>query len=124
MTLPDGFVAHTGHAGLRDTGDDVAIVVAAGPCATAGVFTQSLFAGPSVEVSRSHLAAGDARGVVVIAKNANVATGPGGLADAREVVALAARASGLEPSQMLIASTGVIGRRYPCLLYTSDAADE
>ena len=113
MPLPQGFVAHTGRAGLRDVGDDLAIVVATGPCTGAGVFTQSLFAGPSIEVSRKHLTAGDARGVVVIAKNANVATGSAGLSDAYEVAALAACAAGLDPAQMLIASTGVIGRRYP-----------
>jgi len=49
----------------------------------------------------------------VVAKNANVATGAQGLADAREVAELAARAGGIEPRQMLIASTGVIGRLYP-----------
>jgi len=113
VPLPQGFVAHTGRAGLRDVGDDLAIVVATGPCTGAGVFTQSLFAGPSIEVSRKHLTAGDARGVVVIAKNANVATGSAGLSDAYEVAALAACAAGLDPAQMLIASTGVIGRRYP-----------
>jgi glutamate N-acetyltransferase/amino-acid N-acetyltransferase len=51
--------------------------------------------------------------VVVASRNANVATGPAGAADARELRELAARATGLEPDQLVLASTGVIGRRYP-----------
>jgi glutamate N-acetyltransferase/amino-acid N-acetyltransferase len=113
VALPRGFVAYTGHAGLRDAGDDVAVVVATGACSSAGVFTKSRFSGASVELSRPRVAAGDACGVVVVAKNANVATGSQGMADALEVAELAACAGGVEPHRMLIASTGVIGRRYP-----------
>jgi glutamate N-acetyltransferase/amino-acid N-acetyltransferase len=106
-------VAHTGHAGLREHGDDVAIVVSTTACASAAMFTRSLFEGPSVTISRPRAAAGKARGIVVVAKNANVATGDRGLSDAREVALLAAQAGGVDAEEMLIASTGVIGRPYP-----------
>src|SRR5699024_2563257 len=72
-----------------------------------------LFAGPSVVLSRDHTAGGRARGVVVVAGNANVATGEQGMANAREVLDRAAGAAGVEPEELLIASTGVIGRQYP-----------
>ncbi|HMT48831.1 bifunctional glutamate N-acetyltransferase/amino-acid acetyltransferase ArgJ [Dietzia sp. UBA5065] len=112
--LPAGFRAHAGAAGLRDSGDDLFVVVNDGPSpASSAVFTRSLFAGPSVVLSRANAASGRARGVVVVAKNANVATGEQGLADAREVLERAAGAVGAAPQDMLIASTGVIGRRYP-----------
>ena len=113
VELPSGFVAHTGHAGLRDEGDDVSVVVCERPCATAGVFTRSRFAGPSVLISRKRVAAGSARAFVVVAKNANVANGEQGDADAEEVTRLVADAVGLEADEVLIASTGVIGRPYP-----------
>jgi glutamate N-acetyltransferase/amino-acid N-acetyltransferase len=78
------------------------------------VFTQSLFVGPSVTLSRVRIGAGGAaRGVVVVAKNANVANGAQGRRDAEEVTELVAGRLGLEPDQVLIASTGVIGRPYP-----------
>ena len=77
------------------------------------MFTTSSFAGPSVIVSREHLVAPSARAVVVISKNANVATGVDGLANAREVVGGVAAALGCAASDVLIASTGVIGRQYP-----------
>jgi glutamate N-acetyltransferase/amino-acid N-acetyltransferase len=111
--LPEGFVAHTGGAGLREDGEDVAVLFATGDCSGAGVFTKSLFAGPSVTMSRERLAAGRARAVVVIANNANVANGPRGRKDAEEVTALLAARLGIHPEQVLIASTGVIGRPYP-----------
>ena len=50
---------------------------------------------------------------MVISKNANVATGAEGLANAREVVEGVAAALGCQASDVLIASTGVIGRQYP-----------
>ena len=49
------------------------------------MFTKSRFAGPSVTLSRGHLANGLAQAVVVISKNANVATGQQGHDDASEV---------------------------------------
>ncbi len=114
IPLPAGFRAHAGAAGLREEGDDVFVVVNDGPSpASSAVFTRSRFAGPSVVLSRENAAGGRARGVVVVAKNANVATGEQGMADAREVLEHAAAAVGTAPGEMLIASTGVIGRRYP-----------
>lgn len=114
IPLPAGFRAHSGAAGLREEGDDVVVVVTDGPApASSAVFTRSLFSGSSVVLSRANAASGRARGLVVVAKNANVATGEQGLADAREVLDRAAGAVGVAPEDMLIASTGVIGRRYP-----------
>ena len=113
LPLPRGFHSHVSNIGIKDGTDDFTVVAADAPCTSAGVFTQSSFAGPSVLVSRRHVAAGTARAMVVISKNANVATGEQGLADAEEVVAGVAQALGCAPSQVLIASTGVIGRAYP-----------
>ena len=113
ILLPQGFRAHVTNVGIKDTTDDFTLVVADESCAAAGLFTQSRFAGPSVLVSREHVADGRALGVVVISKNANVATGEEGMNNAREVVAGVARAIGCNDKEILIASTGVIGRQYP-----------
>jgi glutamate N-acetyltransferase/amino-acid N-acetyltransferase len=112
--LPSGFVAHVGYAGLRAGGaNDIAVLRSLGPCASAGVFTKSRFSGPSVELSRPRAAAGTASAIVVVASNANVATGARGQADAAELAALAAAAGGVQATEQLVASTGVIGRHYP-----------
>ena len=106
LALPTGFIAHTGHAGLRDEGDDVAVIVSTRPCTSAGLFTQSRFEGPSVTLSRPRAASGRARAIVVVAKNANVATGHQGLRDAEEITAAVAAAVGVPVDEVLIASTG------------------
>ena len=113
VPLPRGFHAHVANVGVKDATDDFTVVAADGPCVAAAVFTQSSFAGPSVVVSRRNVADGVARAMVVISKNANVATGAQGLADAEEVAAGVARSLGCSPAEVLIASTGVIGRTYP-----------
>jgi glutamate N-acetyltransferase / amino-acid N-acetyltransferase len=112
-SLPAGFACHVANIGVKDTTDDLVVVAADRPCTTAGVFTKSRFAGPSVVVSREHVTDGSARAVVVVSKNANVANGPDGAADARELVAGVAGRLGVDPGEVLVASTGVIGRRYP-----------
>ena len=113
LVLPRGFHAYVTNVGVKDDTDDFTIVASDGPCTAAGVFTQSSFAGPSVVVSRRHVAGGSARAMVVISKNANVATGAQGLADAEEVVAGVAASLACAPHEVLVASTGVIGRPYP-----------
>jgi glutamate N-acetyltransferase/amino-acid N-acetyltransferase len=112
-SLPSGFRVHVANVGIKDDTDDFVVLASTEPCAVAGVFTKSRFAGPSVVVSREHLATGQARAVVVVSKNANVATGQQGLDDAREIVGGVAKAIGCGPEEVLIASTGVIGRPYP-----------
>ena len=112
-SLPAGFRSFVTNVGIKDDTKDFTIVACDTPVAAAGVFTQSRFAGPSVLVSREHLADRSARAVVVISKNANVANGPIGLEHAREVAAGVASHLGCAASDVLIASTGVIGRVYP-----------
>ncbi len=111
--LPLGFSAHVGALGIKDDSPDFLVLTAHQPVPAAAVFTLSRFAGPSVEISRAHAADGQLQAVVVISKNANVATGAQGRADAEEVVAGVARALGCARDDVLIASTGVIGRPYP-----------
>jgi len=111
--LPLGFSSFVTNVGVKDSTKDFTVVIADGPCSAAGVFTQSRFAGPSVVISRRNVADLSARAVVVISKNANVATGDEGMRHAEEITSSVASALGLNSSEVLIASTGVIGRLYP-----------
>ena len=113
VSLPRGFRAHVTNVGIKDSTDDFTLVVADTLCSAAGMFTQSRFAGPSVVVSREHIASNKAKAVVVISKNANVATGELGMSNTREVVAGVSSALSCDSHDVLIASTGVIGRQYP-----------
>jgi glutamate N-acetyltransferase/amino-acid N-acetyltransferase len=110
--VPAGFRGVAGNIGIKDPRDDFFAVVSEVPAHVSAVFTRSRFAGSSVVLSRRAAADGRARGVTVIARNANVATMTGE-ENAREVQERVARAAGVPPEEMLIASTGVIGVPYP-----------
>jgi glutamate N-acetyltransferase/amino-acid N-acetyltransferase len=110
---PQGYLGWTAALGIKDSLPDFAAVLSAVPSASASVFTRSRFAGPSVLLSRESAAKGAARGMVVLARNANVATGAQGMTNAREVRELVAARAGVPADELLIASTGVIGVRYP-----------
>jgi glutamate N-acetyltransferase/amino-acid N-acetyltransferase len=112
VRLPNGFSAHVTNVGVKDGSQDFTVVLGAPGTVSAAVFTQSRFAGPSVLLSRGHLD-GANRAVVVVSKNANVATGEEGMANARELAAGVAARLGIGAREVLVASTGVIGRQYP-----------
>jgi glutamate N-acetyltransferase/amino-acid N-acetyltransferase len=114
-TLPRGFRFAGVKCGVRPDRDrlDLAMVVSDRPASAAGVFTQNRVCAAPVHVCRERLPAEDARGVVICAGNANACTGEQGLADARTMASLAAAEIRCEPRQMLVASTGVIGRHLP-----------
>ena len=86
VELPLGFAAYVANIGVKDDTDDFVVLAAEERVPAAGVFTRSRFAGPSVVISRQHVADGWARAMVVVSKNANVANGPVGLDDACELV--------------------------------------
>jgi glutamate N-acetyltransferase / amino-acid N-acetyltransferase len=111
--LPAGFGAHVANVGVKDDTDDFVVLAAEHAVPAAGVFTLSRFTGPSVTISRRNLADGRARAIVVVSKNANVANGADGHADAEALVDAVAARLGCDAGDVLVASTGVIGRRYP-----------
>jgi len=94
---------------------DLALVVCDTRATAAGVFTTNRFAAAPVEVCRDHLSRSlhQARAIVVNSGCANAATGRTGLARARAVAAAAARALYCRTEEVLVASTGVIGRPLP-----------
>lgn len=112
--LPQGFTVHVANMGVKDDTNDLMVLHCDTAATTAAVFTQSRFAGPSIHVSRQHLdASPTARAVAIISKNANVATGETGDANAKEITELIATAIGADSTDIVIGSTGVIGVQYP-----------
>jgi len=113
VTAPRGFVAAGVHAGIRRTALDVALVVSTVPAVGAGMFTANRFKAAPVLVSQEHLAKAEPRAIVANSGVANAATGPQGTLDARATAAHAAELLGLEPEQIVVLSTGVIGAPLP-----------
>ena len=111
--VPQGFRGLAMNMGLKDVDDDFTVVVSEVPARSAAVFTRSRFAGPSVVLSRGDAPLQRSRGMVVLSRNANVATGSAGASHAAEVRSKVAAAVGIAPEELVIGSTGVIGRPYP-----------
>src|SRR5271170_483709 len=113
--LADGYRYAGVHCGIRPDPErlDLALVISDRPAAAAGVFTQNRVCAAPVRVSRQRLPTDQARGVVICSGNANACTGQRGLDDAQRMTAVAAEAVGCRPEQMLVCSTGVIGRHLP-----------
>jgi glutamate N-acetyltransferase/amino-acid N-acetyltransferase len=113
LELAPGFQAAAVACGLKPSGAlDLALVSATRPCSAAGVFTTNRVKAAPVLYDQEVLA-GDAahiRGVVANAGCANACTGARGMADARRMAALTAEALGCGEQQVLVLSTGVIGR--------------
>ena len=114
VTSPLGYSAGATACGLKASGrDDLALLQSDRPAAAAGVFTQCTLPAAPVLLDRALLAADASalRGVVVNAGIANACTGAAGMDDARAMQAAAADALGCARRQVLVLSTGVIGRR-------------
>jgi glutamate N-acetyltransferase / amino-acid N-acetyltransferase len=113
--LARGFRFAGVHSGIRPDPErlDLALIASDRPAAAAGVFTQNRVCAAPVHVCRERLPTAQARGIVVCSGNANACTGQQGLDDARRMTELAAAALGVPAEQMLVCSTGVIGRLLP-----------
>jgi len=110
---PKGFRAAGTTAGLKVSGrPDLALIVSEVPCAAAAMFTRNRFPGAPVVVSRAHLAKAGRRmrAVVVNSGQANACTGPPGDEVARGMCEAAARIVGCRAEEVIVSSTGVIGR--------------
>lgn len=116
VTAPRGFTAAGVQANVKGKGGtkkDVAIIYSQLPAAAAAVFTLNKVKAAPVLVSQEQLAGGKLQALVVNSGNANACTGDQGLADATTMCELAARALGIAPSLVAVASTGVIGVNLP-----------
>ncbi|HVL87186.1 MAG TPA: bifunctional ornithine acetyltransferase/N-acetylglutamate synthase [Candidatus Thermoplasmatota archaeon] len=108
-----GFRAIGVHAGLRKARKDMALIASEPEASAAGVFTTNKVKAAPLLVTRSHLRSGRAKAVVVNSACANACTGEQGLSDAREMTRLVGAHLGVPASRVLVASTGVIGKRLP-----------
>ena len=113
IAVPRGYVFAAGEGGLRThgSGPDVALIYSLEPARVAALFTANRVKAAPVLISQDHLrrSRGTARAIVVNAGNANCATGEPGVRAAKMCARRAAELLHIEPEQVLLASTGVIG---------------
>jgi glutamate N-acetyltransferase/amino-acid N-acetyltransferase len=109
-----GFRAGGISCGIKPSGaPDLALIASDRPAAAAGVFTRSHVPGAPIQVSRQRIRSGRASAIVVNSGISNVAGGPAGLRDARQMARLAAQGLGVPERSVLVFSTGISGRPLP-----------
>jgi len=114
VTSVPGFVAGAVHAGIKDTDElDLAILYSKMPCVATGVFTTNLVKSAPIILSQRHLTQRKARAIVVNSGCANACLGEQGMTDASEMASLTATKVSIPSQEVLVASTGVIGKPLP-----------
>ena len=112
MHLPKGFLASGVHAGIKadPTLKDMALLVSQVPAVAAGMFTTNQVQAAPVRLDIAQLENGSARAIIVNSGNANAATGPQGELDARTMLTATAEALNIPEEDVLVCSTGSIGK--------------
>jgi glutamate N-acetyltransferase/amino-acid N-acetyltransferase len=124
VTFARGFRAGTAACGIKaltagatamPTGqtDDLCIVHSTRPCDVGGVFTTNRVKSASVVIDQLHLQHNRVQALAINSGNANACTGAQGFKDALLMAKLSADRLDLDPDQVLVSSTGVIGRFMP-----------
>jgi glutamate N-acetyltransferase / amino-acid N-acetyltransferase len=111
-TMPplEGVRFATAEAGIRyKNRRDVFLAVMDAGTTVGGVFTRSRCPSAAIDWCRKVLPGGKARALVVNSGNANAFTGLRGIESVTLTAAIAAKAAGCKPEEIMLASTGVIG---------------
>ena len=111
--FPQGFRAASRNCGLKPEAKDLSAFVSQVPGTAAAVFTRNRFPGAPVIVGRETIQRGRLQAIVVNSKVSNVGTGEEGILHAQRMAIAAAAEFGARADEVLVSSTGVIGRRLP-----------
>lgn len=125
VTAAKGFTASGVHVGIRKNKEkkDLALVWSETPCAAAAVYTTNRVIGQPLIVTKEHLADGRAQAIICNSGNANTCTGEQGVATARRMAALVAERLPVKASDVIVASTGVIGQQLDVSVIEAGMAD-
>ena len=116
VTSPQGFHAGATYAGIKKEANnalDLGILFSEAPCKATALFTTNRIKAASVVLCQQRLQSGKAAVIVVNSGCANACNGEQGLSDAIEMADLAAWDIGLSSEDILVASTGMIGKPLP-----------
>ncbi len=112
--LVPGFAAAGIHGGIKQGGRrDLALIVSDPPARVAGLFTQNRIKAAPVLISQARARSGPCKAVLINSGNANACTGDAGMKDAVDLSQRIARRLAVDTNDVLVASTGSIGRRLP-----------
>ena len=113
ITAPKDFRASALNCGIKKRRKDLVLILSTYPAVSCGMFTQNRVKAAPILVSKEHLKKTTAQAIIINSGNANCCTGEKGLKNAYLMTELAAGELGLKKEDLLVASTGVIGKQIP-----------
>ena len=124
VCAPSGFKAAGIHCGIRKNRSkrDLALIVSERECTAAAIYTTNLVKGAPIAVTKANIADGKARAIICNSGNANTCNADGE-DKAKAMCKIAADELGISPSDVIVASTGVIGQILPIEPIADHAAE-
>jgi glutamate N-acetyltransferase/amino-acid N-acetyltransferase len=114
VTSASGFEAAGIFCGIKKKKKDLALIYSHTLCNAAGTFTLNKVKAAPLLISQELIKnKSKVKAVVINSGNANACTGDDGLKDAKFSQYYCASSLGINPSEVLISSTGVIGQKLP-----------
>ena len=126
VAAPAGFVCSAVPCGIKHAAKlrlDLGLIYSQVPAVTAAAFTSNKVKAAPVRLCQAHLRSNDIRAIIVNSGNANACTGPRGIRDAKAMAQATAAELDLNPNQVLVGSTGIIGLPMPMERITPRIAD-
>ncbi len=113
VTAPKDFKAAGINCGIKRRKRDIGLIVSDVPAVACGMFTQNRVKAAPILVTKEHLTKTIAQAVIINSGNANCCTGKMGLKNAYLMTELMAKALNIPKEDVLVASTGIIGKQLP-----------
>lgn len=113
LTTVHGIQCWGAHTGVKSKRRDLALIYSEEPASAAAVFTRNLVRAEPIKISQEHIKNGKAQAFVINSGNANACTGEQGRKGAQKMASQAAQSMKIPEEDVIISSTGVIGRQFP-----------
>jgi glutamate N-acetyltransferase/amino-acid N-acetyltransferase len=114
ITAPKGFLAAGVHCGVKKSGKpDLALLACPTGATAAAVFTTNRIVAAPVTICKKHVKSPKVYAAIINSGNANACTGAQGLTNAVAMCTTAGGELNINPHNVLIASTGIIGSQLP-----------
>ncbi len=111
ITAPEGFKSAGVACGIKESNKkDIALIYSENGAEAAAVFTKNKVQAAPVIQSRKNIKNRKAKAIIINSGNANACTGKQGLIDARKMCDMTAKKLMIDPEEVLVASTGIIGK--------------
>ena len=108
----EGFIGNGIHSKIKFKKLDLGVIYSKNPCTAAGVFTLNKACAAPVKISKENIE-NPIKAIIINSGNANACTGKQGLSDAKEMCSKVAEELKINANEVLIASTGIIGKPLP-----------